>query len=371
MRDGLYEISDLMKGYDPKDPASFIQTWDYQQYIAFVADGGPAPTNPDVAADQAVRDAKIGMALRDYLRAQTPSGSPAPRLVAIMGGHSLNRGEPAYKLTAEIARDLTNAGFIVATGGGPGAMEAGHVGAYFAKAPIGVHQAAIAKLATVPVLPPDLGNILDPKTGAIVPNQQPAYQHAADWLNAAVDAKALLPAGTASGESLAVPTWLYGTEPSNPFASVYAKYFQNSSREETLVAEGRTGTLYAKGSGGTLREIFQGVEYNCYIQSADDFQPMIFVDPDHFWQTTASYDGAGKIVVRGINMADTISPIFKASLPAAIWSKCNDKVQFTSDLAEIRRVLSAQAPAATTRLSLMLQGEPVSLLSARFRARSA
>ncbi|WP_328792757.1 MULTISPECIES: hypothetical protein [unclassified Streptomyces] len=59
----------------------------------------------------------------------------------------------------------------------------------------------------------------------------------------------------------------------------YAKYFQNSIREEALVAKARTGIIYARGGGGTLREIFQDVEENYYEEETSKFTPMIFFDP--------------------------------------------------------------------------------------------
>ena len=54
-----------------------------------------------------------------------------PRIVGIMGGHSLLRTDRAYIAVARLALTLTQRGFLVVTGGGPGAMEAAHLGAAF------------------------------------------------------------------------------------------------------------------------------------------------------------------------------------------------------------------------------------------------
>src|SRR5690606_924160 len=56
------------------------------------------------------------------------------RVVAFMGGHSMLRTDPRYGDVARLAARLSSRGFVVATGGGPGAMEAANLGARFAKA---------------------------------------------------------------------------------------------------------------------------------------------------------------------------------------------------------------------------------------------
>jgi predicted Rossmann-fold nucleotide-binding protein len=367
MRDGLYESHDLLRGYDPARPASFLETWDFRQFIAFTASGGPLPAEAEETRRQARHDADISIGLGRYLKAQTGPGCAAPRLVAIMGSHVMERGSSAYRLAADVGRALTSRGFLVATGGGPGAMEAGHVGAWFAHAPEPVYLAALARLAACPTLPPELNDLIDPSTGDPLPHREAAYAAVAAWLNAALEARAMLPAGVRAGESVAIPTWFYGTEPTTVFASVYAKYFQNALREETLVAEGKTGTVYTRGGGGTLREIFQGVEHNCYVQAADDFLPMIFADPDGYWQTDPTFDAAGEPTRRGVNLSQAIPAILKVSLPPALWAACADKVRFTDDLAEISEVLTAHAPPAESRLGRMLDGDPAGMLSAWMR----
>ena len=50
-------------------------------------------------------------------------------VVAVMGGHGLERYDPEFARVARISRTLTRLGFLMVSGGGPGAMEAGNRGA--------------------------------------------------------------------------------------------------------------------------------------------------------------------------------------------------------------------------------------------------
>ena len=55
--------------------------------------------------------------------------------VSIFGSARTSPDSPYYKLTEEIARQLSDAGFSVISGGGPGIMEAANKGAFFGKSP--------------------------------------------------------------------------------------------------------------------------------------------------------------------------------------------------------------------------------------------
>jgi len=55
--------------------------------------------------------------------------------VSIFGSARTLPDDPYYKLTEEIARLLSDAGFSVISGGGPGIMEAANKGAYYGKSP--------------------------------------------------------------------------------------------------------------------------------------------------------------------------------------------------------------------------------------------
>ena len=82
-------------------------------------------------------------------------------------------------------------------------------------------------------------------------------------------------------ESLAIPTWFYGHEPSNLFSTHIAKYFANSLREDGLLALATWGIVFAPGSAGTIQEIFQDAAQNHY-GTFKYVSPMVFLGRQ-FW----------------------------------------------------------------------------------------
>jgi hypothetical protein len=87
------------------------------------------------------------------------------------------------------------------------------------------------------------------------------------------------------GESLAVPTWYYGHEPTTPFATNIGKYFQNSLREDGLITIAAHGIIFAQGKAGTLQEIFQDGVRNYYRTPKDPFSPIVFYDKAYWTRT--------------------------------------------------------------------------------------
>jgi predicted Rossmann-fold nucleotide-binding protein len=86
------------------------------------------------------------------------------------------------------------------------------------------------------------------------------------------------------GESLAVPTWFYGHEPTNQFATHVAKYFANSIREDGLLALATRGVVFAPGAAGTTQEVFQDATQNHYGLFGT-ISPMVFLDR-RYWRET-------------------------------------------------------------------------------------
>jgi predicted Rossmann-fold nucleotide-binding protein len=81
-----------------------------------------------------------------------------------------------------------------------------------------------------------------------------------------------------------VPTWYYGHEPSNQFATHVAKYFANSLREAGLVTIATRGLVFAPGSAGTVQEIFMDATQNFY-GTEGLISPMVLLD-SAYWRDT-------------------------------------------------------------------------------------
>ncbi len=92
----------------------------------------PTPANPEV------RDSKEAwrvFGIMSEFVAATDRLSNIHPAVSIFGSARTKPDHPYYKLTEEIARQLSDAGFSVISGGGPGIMEAANKGAYYGKSP--------------------------------------------------------------------------------------------------------------------------------------------------------------------------------------------------------------------------------------------
>jgi predicted Rossmann-fold nucleotide-binding protein len=212
------------------------------------------PTDPEIALAQALHDHAIDEALADWTRGR--------RLVGVMGSHALGRDEPAYADAVRLGHLLAQR-TVVATGGGPGAMEAANLGAWLAGADADTLDEAVRSLAPVPSFRPDVGL----------------------WAQAAFRLRRRFPDG---GDSLGIPTWHYGHEPPNPFATAIAKYFHNSTREAILLQVCGAGIVFLPGAGGTVQEIFQDGCEN-YYADASAVAPMVLVGRTHWTETVPAW----------------------------------------------------------------------------------
>ncbi len=258
IRQQLYTCVELFHGFKPDDPASWGQTVDFAIYRHFVMEGRGAPTNPYIGMMQALHDNAITQSTAAFIADR--------KVAAIMGDHKMARDSTAYRDIAILSNRLTRSGILMCTGGGPGAMEASHLGASLAGEGNSALDSALARLKIQPVVPA-LGDIVNSR--GVVNPALVAQAHA--WFKPAYEIAASIPS---PHESLAIPTWHYGHEPTTPFATHVAKYFQNSIREDGLLALAKQGIVYSEGKAGTIQEIFQDGAQN-YYKTFDYSSPMV------------------------------------------------------------------------------------------------
>ena len=263
-RASLYSAAELFEGLEP-GPGGYDRTLDARIYAQYLADGGTNPNSIRVSLARRLHDHSITDALHTAIDGR--------RVVAIMGGHSMVRAAPIYAGVARIARRLTRDGYLMVSGGGPGAMEATHLGAYFAPRPDAGMVEALAMLAP---RPPGAagGEYADP-----------------DWLERAWRVRERFPTppgGVEEAASIGIPTWFYGHEPPAAFASSIAKYFANSVREDGLLSIARHGVIFAPGSAGTIQEIFQDAAQNHYA-SMGSSSPMVLLGTAYWTRTLPAW----------------------------------------------------------------------------------
>ncbi len=262
--DRLYNAAELYTGIE----AGFGATLDQQIYARARVAGGPL-LDPTEEIAQRLHDHGISLALADFRADRT--------LVGVMGGHAMERGSAVYRTVVDLGRAMTLAGYCVTTGGGPGAMEAANLGAATARLDHSEVAAIVGELARVPHFDADPSAFI-----AIA--------------LAMVDE---IEAGGGLEPSLAVPTWFYGHEPSNPFATHMAKYFSNSEREAGLLAIADGGIVFVPGGPGTMQEVFQDAAQNAYRTFGGPY-PMIFLDPPDepdWWQESGVLAALDRVFV--------------------------------------------------------------------------
>ena len=125
-RTALYSAEDLYAGYDPAKPETFDSCYDTKVYQHYIATGKQAKDVEESLA-RTLHDHCIHVALDEFFKEHN-----SRLCIGIMGGHALLRTDPMYKKVVLLSKRLTEEGFIMLSGGGPGAMEATHLGAWLA-----------------------------------------------------------------------------------------------------------------------------------------------------------------------------------------------------------------------------------------------
>jgi len=233
------------------------------------------PPTPQATLAQALHDHAIDQALTAWL--------PGRRLVGVMGGHDLDRSSAGYADAARLGWMLGQE-YAVATGGGPGAMEAANLGCFLAGSSRDDLAQAVGSLAGVPSFRPSVDQ----------------------WA-----AKAMTVADGVTGrDTLGVPTWFYGHEPPNLFATAIAKYFRNAAREAILLQICEAGIVFLPGVGGTVQEIFQDACEN-YYAVPESVAPMALVGRTYWTQTLPAWPllkslARGRAMEGNVHLVDTV-----------------------------------------------------------------
>jgi predicted Rossmann-fold nucleotide-binding protein len=257
----LYSAETLFDGFDPTNPCSYCQTTDARVYQHWLDTGESNPATIADALARRLHDMAMTDGIEDFLQVHASDG----KVVGMMGGHSMKRSDDAYLIAAKISKELTGRGYLMVSGGGPGAMEATHVGAWFVERTDSELEAAVRELAAAP-----------------------SYKDKR-WLACAFEVREKYPLPPDSEYvSLGIPTWLYGHEPPTPFATHIAKYFANSVREDGLVTIAHCGLIFAPGSAGTIQEIFQDATQNHYATTGVS-SPMVFLDTEYWTKEKPVY----------------------------------------------------------------------------------
>lgn len=281
-RASLYTAAEL---YDAQlDGGHYAQSSDARVFEWFASLGSVPPIQASLA--MSLHDHAISDALDE-----TWGVAEAKRSVGVMGGHATGRDEQTYIDAVHLGCSLASAGFVVATGGGPGSMEAANLGALLAGRKDRL-DGVLAQLSHVPSFKPDISA----------------------WAQVAFDVLATLDAcdtAKQDANSIGVPTWFYGHEPPNVFARRIAKFFSNAIREDTLLQRCRAGIIYLPGAAGTVQEIFQTATRNYYASADEDVTPLILVGHDHWTKKLPAWPllnslGADRAMGANLHLVDSI-----------------------------------------------------------------
>ena len=264
--------SDLYSPTDLYDASTYSDTLDARAYAWSRRAAGP-----DDSLAMALHDHHVDAALTDWVAGR--------RVVGVMGGHALERGTPAYADAARLGHALGSR-LTVATGGGPGAMEAANLGAFVpARAAL---DDALDRLARVPSFRPDIGA----------------------WARTAFEVVDGVTGPGGGRESLGIPTWHYGHEPPNPFATAIAKFFQNAPREAVLLEVCDAGIVFLPGAAGTVQEVFQDACENYYADESS-VAPMVLVGRRYWTEDLPAWPllqalARGRSMESEVHLVDTL-----------------------------------------------------------------
>lgn len=290
----LYSPDELYSGIKdvPYAQVPDAQIYTYSQAASEVNFSTDANAMSTTLHDHYIGQAMVS-AIYDGAFAKTP-------MVGVMGGHAVQRGTKEFADAVQLGAKLTRQGYSIVTGGGPGAMEAANAGAWLTDYSQDEVTAALDILAQAP----------------------DAIRHRTAWARAAVQVREQYPS---QRNSLGVPTWFYGHEPPNLFATHIAKFFTNSIREAILLEQSNGGIIVLPGAAGTVQEIFQDACENYYATGAR-VTPIVLVGRKYWTEVLPVWPLLQALAV-GRAMEDKISLV----------DSVDEAVQFIETMTPLRR----------------------------------
>lgn len=198
-------------------------------------------------------DFETTLAIKDMIH------SHPQKAVGIMGRGSIKRYSKQYKDAAFIGKVIAENNYMVITGGGPGVMEAIHLGVWFA----GRKNQELTEALTILSKHWDSNDLCYFEKVKEIKRKYPRVKKTFD---------------------LSILTYVYGTKLANGFAHNYAVYFNNAIREETIIIAAKDSVILLPGGYGTQIELFMALEYNSDAIETNPSRPIILFNSS-FWQT--------------------------------------------------------------------------------------
>jgi predicted Rossmann-fold nucleotide-binding protein len=257
----------------------------------------PYEQTPDALAYQwsrqpLEREDILGLTLRglhdDSISDALDEWSAGRRIIGVMGGHALERGTDGYTQAALLGRSVARAGFTVATGGGPGAMEAANLGAYLSPYPDEALTQSLSALAAVPSF--QSGHQLVGAHGLRGAHAVPQGPRG----RVAVRADLVLRARAAERLRLGDRQVL----------------LQRAARGRAARARANAALVFLPGAAGTVQEIFQAATPAYY--GTDHARRMILVGVSYWTRTFPAWPllrnlAEGRPMAKALHLVDTVA----------------------------------------------------------------